>query len=315
MSSGASAGRPGGPGRGLGPQVTSTHQAGRGDTRSPPGLRASPGRGRLCNRVGPGRAPMDSAPREAPWGAPWPLLWAVPEPRSFGTRPGCTWASGSPPTGMRPDPPEALFPERSPGPGRGWGRGLQPPWAGDGEPPPVSAQGLGARAAALRRPRLHSSRASPLQRRTWRALGAAWQLLGPWPQHLWGASPHVWPSAPGAAPEPAQVGARGCAGASWAGTQPVGVGWGGAPSWPPAWPEQLGPDGRKGGCPQLPQAGAGLGRNATAHEGLLGTPPPSPGCGRGRACGAPPAWPGPGGARSRPTVAGSEDRHRERETC
>ena len=32
MRSGASAGRPGGPGRGLGPQVTSTHEAGRGDT-------------------------------------------------------------------------------------------------------------------------------------------------------------------------------------------------------------------------------------------------------------------------------------------
>ncbi|XDC64157.1 hypothetical protein R6Z07M_015339 [Ovis aries] len=53
----------------------------------------------------------------------------------------------------------------------------------------------------------------------------------------------------------------------------MGAGWG-EPSWPPAWPEQLGLDGRKGGYLQLPQAGVGLGRNTMAYEGPAGHPAP-----------------------------------------
>lgn len=314
MRSGASAGRPGGPGRGLGPQVTSTHEAGCGDTWSPPGLHASPGRDRLCNRVGPGRAPMDSAPREAPWGAPGGagafdnLATAVGSARAaviqdeaqVVPRPqGCAQIC------HRHSVPRALTSWAWPGSAAAWCRrrgAASRVCSGPGSPscspatsPPPQFQSL------------------PLAEEDLAGTRGGLAALGTLPQHPWGASPHVWPSTPGTAPEPAQLGARDYAGASWTGTQPVGVGWG-EPSWPPAWPEQLGPDGRKGGCPQLPQAGAGLGRNAMAHERPAGHPTPVTWV-RPRARGAPPAWPGPGGARSRPTVAGSKDCHRERETC
>ena len=83
---------------------------------------------------------------------------------------------------------------------------------------------------------------------------------------------------------------------------------GGEPSWPPAWPEQLGPDGRKSGCPQLTQAGVGLSRNATAHEGPAGHPAPVTlvRLRTRRAPRAPLARPGPGGARSRPPGGGQQ---------
>lgn len=180
MRSGASAGRPGGPGRGLEPQVTSTHQAGRRDARSPPGLPPTPGRDRLCSRVSPGKAPVHPAPREAQWGAAcwggaasitWLLLRAVPGLPLFRTRPRFHLSLRFP---THRDAPRSIrgmgFLERSP-PGPGRSRGLQ-------SPPMSALQGLGAQAGGPRGPRLHSSRASPSQRRAWWALATAWQLSG-----------------------------------------------------------------------------------------------------------------------------------------
>lgn len=173
MRSGASAGRPGGPGRGLEPQVTSTHQAGRRDARSPPGLPPTPGRDRFCSRVSPGKAPVHPAPREAQWGAAcwggaasitWLLLRAVPGLPLFRTRPRFHLSLRFP---THRDAPRSIrgmgFLERSP-PGPGRSRGLQ-------SPPMSALQGP-------RGPRLHSSRASPSQRRAWWALATAWQLSG-----------------------------------------------------------------------------------------------------------------------------------------
>ena len=222
MRSGASAGRPGGPGRGLEPQVTSTHQAGRGDARSPPGLPPSPGRHRLCSRVSPGKAPpplpvKHSGELSAGGGAAlitWLLLLL------FRRRP-CFHLSLRFPA--HKDAHISIrgigFPERSPGPGRS--RGLQ-------SPPMSALQGLGAQAGGPRGPRLHSSRASPSQRRAWWALATAWQLSGTLaPAPLGCFTPRLafcsWCSP--AAPEPAQLERpRRCI--VDGNTQPMGVGWG-----------------------------------------------------------------------------------------
>lgn len=205
----------------------------------------------------------------------WPLLWAVPEPPSFRTRP--RWFPAH-----RDAPRSAIgtvFPERSP---PGPGRGLQPPGAGGGEPPPVSAQGLGAQAAAPRRPRLHSSRASPLQRRTWRALGVAWQLLGPCPSTLEVLHPTsglpllVRPqSRPSWGPETTQVHpGREHSLWEWAGGSPAGP--------PPGLSSWARTEGRVGAHSfhRLAQGWAGM---PWPTRGLLGTPPLSPGCGHGLA--------------------------------
>ena len=297
MRSGASAGRPGGPGRGLEPQVTSTHQAGRRDARSPPGLPPTRGRDRLCSRVSPGKAPVHPAPREAQWGAAcwggaasitWLLLRAVPGLPLFRTRPRFHLSLRFP---THRDAPRSIrgmgFLERSP-PGPGRSRGLQ-------SPPMSALQGLGAQAGGPRGPRLHSSRASPSQRRAWWALATAWQLSGTLALAPSGCfTPRLafcsWCSC--AAPEPAQLGARGHTGASWTETHSPWEWAGGHPSWPPAWPEQVGPDGRVG-AHSLHRLVWGWAGTPRPMRGLLGTLPPSPWCGHGLAGLPGLPWPGP----------------------
>lgn len=244
---------------------------------------------------------MGSAPREAPWGAPG----------GVGAFDNLTAVVGSARAAHRDAPRSArgtAFPERSP-PGlglagagagacsrlvlaawsrlqclfRAWEPELQlrdAPASTFPEPPPRRG-GLGG----------HSGRPGS----SWDPGHSTLGVLHPTSGLPLLVRP---PSRPSWGPEATQVHpGRGHSLWEWAG---------GGAQLDPAWPEQLGPDGKKGGCPQLPQAGAGLGRNATAHEGPAGHPTPITWV-RPWARGAPPAWPGPGGARSRPTVAGSED--------
>lgn len=233
---------------GEGPAATGRqHLSGR--TRGHPFARrsASISRGdRLCSRVSPGKAPTDPAPREAQWGA------------------GC-WGQcpGHRCSGQGPTPPGLRFPAHRDAPRSARGLGFLE----RSSPGPSQARDCS---------HLHSSRASPSQRKAWWALATAWQLSGtlaPAPSGCFTPRLAFCCWCKPATPEPAQLGARGRGGASWMGTQPMGAGWG-EPSWPPAWPEQLGLDGRKGGYLQLPQAGVGLGRNTMAYEGPAGHPAP-----------------------------------------
>lgn len=213
---------------------------------------------------------------------PWLLLRAVPRPPLFRTRPRSTWPQVPRPQGRAPRSTRGSgFLERS-------------------SPGPSQARDCS---------HLHSSRASPSQRKAWWALVTAWQLSGtlaPAPSGCFTPRLAFCCWCKPAAPEPAQLGAGGRGGASWMGTQPMGVGWG-EPSWPPAWPEQLGLDGRKGGYLQLPQAG--VGQEHHGPQGACRAPRPHHLGAAAGSQGSP--WPGPAprSALKNPRWRAAEDRH------